>query len=185
MATETVLADRQELAFHASCRLEALLKMLRREQGRDDADGTFGTVLDETLGRVSELAGAISVALGGGDDFPTDELALTVYGPQGGEGPLMDELHNLPKRAGAAAFDTLLKQIERKADLDLGEFYAAHPQRDGEDARDYGGLADMVANALDANLQRAQSDVRDGFLRALTLALVSHAEDERARSRHA
>lgn len=77
---------------------------------------------------------------------------------------------------GAAEVETLLRQIKEKGDADLGAYWAAHPERDGEDGRDYRGLADIVATAIEGNLRHPDAAHREGFLRALTVVLSIEAD---------
>jgi hypothetical protein len=79
-------------------------------------------------------------------------------------------------RNGAAELQSLLRQLKAKTDADLGAYYASHPDRGGEDGRDYRGLADMVATAIEGNLHHPDPAYREGFLRALTDLLVMEAE---------
>lgn len=80
MATKTVPADRAEVAFHATHRLESLLRILHREKERDDSE--FDIVLDETLRRANELVSVIASVVGGDDARTTEDMSRVVYGPQ-------------------------------------------------------------------------------------------------------
>jgi len=67
---------KREIAYHAACELEALLVMLRREQGNSESE----LVLRSTLLRLTDLSGVLLAVLGADDDRSADELAVVVYG---------------------------------------------------------------------------------------------------------
>lgn len=71
-------------------------------------------------------------------------------------------------QAGATAFKDLLEQLRAKGDADLGAYWAARPESDCEDARDYRALGAMVLTGVDCHLTHQDAGHREGFLRALT-----------------
>jgi hypothetical protein len=79
--------------------------------------------------------------------------------------------------SGAAELLSLLRQLATKGDADLSAYWAAHPEREGQDGRDYRALADMVATAIEGNLRYPDATHREGFLRALTDLLCAEADE--------
>jgi hypothetical protein len=79
--------------------------------------------------------------------------------------------------SGAAELLSLLHRLATKANADLCTYWAAHPDREGQDGRDYRGLADMVGTAIEVNLRHPDPTHREGFLRALTDLLCAEADE--------
>ena len=80
----------------------------------------------------------------------------------------MAEIHSLQRHAGAAAVPALLKRLKDLSDKSLGAAWAAHPELEGEDCRDYPALAQVVLCDLEANLRNPDLERRSGYLAALT-----------------
>jgi hypothetical protein len=69
--------------------------------------------------------------------------------------------------AGAEAFQQLLRDIDNKTGADLSAFYLEHPDREGEDGREYVAIVSMVQSSLEETLRHPDPSHRQGYLRAM------------------
>lgn len=60
-------------------------------------------------------------------------------------------------RAGARAFQQLLRDVHAKTEADLDVFYKVHPDRGPEDARDYPGVCRLVRASIDSSLSHGDA----------------------------